>query len=229
MKKIKLENKKVSVILSVYNDEKNIQNSVNSILNQSFSDFEFLIIDDCSTDNTLKILNKIDDPRVKIFKNEFNLGLTKSLNKLIKYAQYDFIARQDSDDISFPSRFEDQLSYINKVNIDGCTTLATVKGNIWKSPFLSRWLPLKFTIRYKNPFIHGSLMIKKSALINVGGYTEEFVYAQDYKLFLDLIMNGFNIKILKKNLYSLNMENNISSLKKQEQNKYFAKAKDIYF
>ena len=70
---------------------KEYSNSVNSILNQSFSDFEFLIIDDCSTDNTLKILNKIDDPRVKIFKNEFNLGLTKSLNKLIKYAQYDLL------------------------------------------------------------------------------------------------------------------------------------------
>lgn len=229
MKKTKFKKQKISVVMSVYNDEKNIQNSINSILNQSFSNFEFLILDDCSTDNTLKILNNIDDPRVKIYKNNINLGLTKSLNKLIKYAQYDFIARQDSDDVSFPSRFEDQLFYIFKKNIIGCTTLATVNGKMWKTPFISRWLPIKFIIKYKNPFIHGSLMIKKSALLDVGGYSEEFTYAQDYKLFLDLITNGFDLKILKKSLYFLNTKNNISSLKKEEQKKFFEKARDIYF
>ena len=96
-----MNNKKytVSVIMSVYNDEKNVDNAIRSILNQSYENFEFLIIDDCSADSTLeKIENFKDlDKRVKIFKNSKNIGLTKSLNLLLKNSSTELIARQESD------------------------------------------------------------------------------------------------------------------------------------
>ena len=79
---------------------KNIQNSVESILNQTYKNIELLLVDDGSTDNTYRIINLINDKRLKIFKNKTNIGLTKSLNFLINKANSNFIARQDSDDIS---------------------------------------------------------------------------------------------------------------------------------
>ena len=83
-------------------------------------------------------------------------------------------------------------------------------------------------MRYKNPFIHGSLMIQADVLRSVGGYDDNFKYAQDYKLFIDLIKKGYKIKTLNKTLYSLNTKNNISEIYKKEQKKYFDQAKKVY-
>ena len=101
------QNKKISVIMSVYNNENSIQESVKSIMNQTYSNFELLIIDDCSKDDSYKICEQIAnlDSRIKLFKNNTNIGLTKSLNKLIEISTGDYIARQDGDDVSSNSRF----------------------------------------------------------------------------------------------------------------------------
>ena len=92
----------VSVIMSTYNNEKSIESSVNSILNQTYKNIEFLIIDDFSTDNTFGILNNLknSDERIKVYRNSNNIGLTKSLNKLISKSKGNYIARQDADDIT---------------------------------------------------------------------------------------------------------------------------------
>ena len=105
-----IENPLISVLLSVYNDDKNIQKSIDSILSQSYKNIELLVIDDCSTDNTYKIINDIKDIRVRIFRNKNNQGLTKSLNTLIKESKGQILARQDSDDISLPNRLEIQYN-----------------------------------------------------------------------------------------------------------------------
>ena len=99
---------KVSVVMSVHNGSHYLHEAVESILNQTFTDFEFITIDDFSTDSSWEILTKYadQDQRIKLFKNEENLGLTKSLNKGLKLAQGDYIARQDADDVSLPERFE---------------------------------------------------------------------------------------------------------------------------
>ena len=90
--------------MSTYNNENTLENSIKSILNQSYENLEFLITDDCSTDDSLNILNKFKnkDDRVKIIENKENIGLTKSLNNMIRISEGDFIARQDADDISLP-------------------------------------------------------------------------------------------------------------------------------
>jgi glycosyltransferase involved in cell wall biosynthesis len=102
----------ISVILAVYNGEKEISESIFSILHQTFKQFELIVIDDCSTDNTYKLLQSIHDPRIKLIQNDTNLGLAKSLNKAIKKASGQFIARQDSGDVSFPDRFEKQIAIL---------------------------------------------------------------------------------------------------------------------
>ena len=216
------QSNKISVLMSVYNDEKRVSKSIESILNQTFQDFEFLILDDCSTDNTYEICNYYakKNQKIKLMKNNQNLGLTKSLNLLISESNYELIARQDSDDESFKQRLEIQLKIIEKYNLDACTTLATIDELKGTRPFLSHLFPKKLIIKYKNPFIHGSLLIKKRALENVGMYDEKFKFAQDYKLMFDLIRLNHKLKIINQPLYKLNLKDNISTRNIKEQNYY---------
>jgi glycosyltransferase involved in cell wall biosynthesis len=108
-----MKNPKVTVLMSVYNGEKYLREAIDSILNQTFMDFEFLIINDGSTDSTVEILQSYDDPRIKIINNVENIGLTKSLNKGLRIARGTYIARMDCDDISLPERLEKQINYLN--------------------------------------------------------------------------------------------------------------------
>ncbi len=206
--------------MSAFNAEKSIEKSVQSILDQTFEDFEFLIVDDCSTDITSKILNRFSDERIKLYKNKENIGLTKSLNFLINNSKTKFIVRQDADDYSHKRRIEEQYKILIDQNIDFCVTRAQNIQNLKKIPGLSYFLPYKAILKYKNPFIHGTLMIQKKVLLQIGMYDEEFVYAQDYKLFSDLIKSGAKGKKIYKVLYYLNTKNNISSNFKFEQRKY---------
>lgn len=216
-------NKMISILMSVLNDQENIDNAITSILKQTYENFEFLIIDDYSSDYTYEklISHQKKDDRIKIFRNEKNLGLTKSLNFLLFKSRGEFIARQDSDDISFVDRLSKQYALVKKQNLAGCTTRAIIKNSSRITPNRSLYLPKKIVMKIKNPFVHGSLFLRKDELLNVGGYDENFYYAQDYKLMSDLIMNNKKISILKEPLYVLNLENNISTNYSLEQ-KYYA-------
>ena len=107
----------VSVILPVYNDETNIENAVNSILDQTYRNIELLIYNDGSSDTTKKILNNINSPSVKVYSGEKNLGLTRALNFLISKSNGEIIARQDSDDISHLNRIEMQVNYLQTTSL----------------------------------------------------------------------------------------------------------------
>ena len=209
--------------MSCYNASETIDYAIKSVMGQTFRDFEFLIMDDCSTDNTLKIIknNQKLDKRIKIFQNSKNLGLTKSLNILISESKGEYIARQDADDISKAYRLEHQLNFMkNNKKYDACTSRAVIKNSNRKIPKYSIYLPNKLVVKYKNPFIHGTLLCKKEIISSVGNYDENFYFSQDYKLFSDLLGMNYRIKILSKVLYELNMKNNISSNLKEEQKYY---------
>tara|TARA_B100000965_G_scaffold382202_1_gene380379 strand:- start:485 stop:1159 length:675 start_codon:yes stop_codon:yes gene_type:complete len=217
--------KTISVIMSVYNDENNVANAIQSILDQTFDDFEFLIMDDCSTDNTYEEMIKfVNDSRVKLYVNEKNIGLTKSLNKLIEEANGKYIFRQDSDDISFKNRFDEQIKILETKDIKTCTTRAIDLNNNKIIPSLSAWIPKKITMKFKNPYIHGTLAIEKLLLNSIGNYSEDFFYSQDFRLYLDLAQKNEKIYEIKKPLYKLNTSNNISTINKEEQKYYFKKA-----
>ncbi len=208
--------------MSVYNDEDRVPQAIESILKQSFENFEFLIVDDCSTDTTFTICNEYQkkDNRIKLHRNKENIGLTKSLNFLINQSKYGLLARQDSDDKSHKYRLEKQVNFMKMNNLDATTTLALIDTIKRVRPFLSQFFPYKYMINFKNPFIHGSLLIKKNVLYEIGLYDERFFYAQDYKLMYDLIKSGYKLKILNKLLYELNTKDNISTKKYKEQTYY---------
>lgn len=213
----------VSIIMSVYNEEERVKKCINSILNQDYKNFEFLIVDDFSEDNTLEVLNKFsrEDSRIKIFKNKSNLGLTKNLNFLIKKSSGDFVARQDADDTSKQDRIKKQVKTFQSLDLDVVGSRAIVEQTGKTIPSLSYYLPLKISMLYKNPFIHGTLVFKKRILEKVNFYNEDFYYSQDYKIMSDILKLSNKIKILNEPLYVLNTKNNLSSNHAEKQ-KYFA-------
>ena len=208
--------------MSTFNHEKSLPLAIKSILNQNYENFEFLILNDNSTDRTKKILDnfKKKDPRIKVFNNSENLGLTKSLNVLIKESKGDFIFRQDSDDISLPNRLTKQVRLLRHPNNHACVTRAVNSFTLKKIPNISYYFPYKLVMHLKNPFVHGTLGIKKEVLYDVGLYDETFYYAQDYNLYKKLIMSKYRIIKVREIHYILNMENNISINFKEEQDEY---------
>ena len=213
---------KVSILLSVYNAERSIELSIKSILSQTYKNFELLIMDDNSTDKTFKICEEMRsiDSRITLFKNSINLGLTKSLNILALNSNGAYIARQDADDISLDERIEKQLSFLKKNKFDAVYSRTFLKDTKKISPKITHYLPKKIVIKYKNPYIHGTLLIKRKALKAVNFYDEDFYYAQDLKLVLDLQKTNYKIGIMNDPLYILNTENNISSNNKNQQEYY---------
>ncbi len=212
----------ISVIMSAYNNENTIKQSLDSILNQTYKNIEILVIDDFSTDTTFEILKdySLKFKNLKIFQNNENIGLTRSLNKLINLSSGFYIARQDADDISKNNRLEYQHKYITKNKLDFCTSRAiNIKtGNSMR--LITYYVPKKILVNYKNPFIHGTLLIKKNVLKEIGGYDEDFYYSQDYKLFDTLLTKRYKYKNIFKPLYYLNTINNISTNKKEIQSYY---------
>lgn len=107
-------NPKISVIMSVYNGEKYLRETIESILAQTFSDFEFIIVNDSSTDNSPEIIKSYDDERIRMINNKKNMGLARSLNKALKQARGEYIARMDADDVSLSRRLEKQYEFMEE-------------------------------------------------------------------------------------------------------------------
>lgn len=182
---------KISVIMSVYNCEKYLKYAVDSILNQTYKDFEFIIINDGSTDKSREILESYKDDRIKLFNNK-NKGLTKSLNEAIGYSKGEYIARIDADDIALPERFEKQVKFLDSnPEIVMCGTWADFineDGEIlreFRRPVTDR--DIKREIVFHNPFIHPSVMMRKSVFDKIGLYDESFRHAQDYELWTRIV------------------------------------------
>ena len=193
---MQLQKNLVSVIMSNYNTpEKYLRNSIESILNQTYSDFEFIIIDDCSTDNSLSVIESYNDSRIVIIRNEQNLGITKSLNKGLAIAKGEFVARMDADDISFENRFEKQVEFL-KTHPDHivCGSSVELIGD-WESKhsskYICRFIPGRETFRINLLFgnypniVHPSAMFNHSLLLkNEIKYNEKYPLAQDYRMWV---------------------------------------------
>ena len=218
-----MSDKKVSVIMSAYNAENSIEKTMSSLLMQTYENLEIIIADDGSTDNTYNLLKKFSqtNKNISVIKNSENLGLTRSLNILIDLSKGYYIARQDADDYSNATRITKQVSFIKRHNLDAVTCRAKVINENRIIPNFSYYLPKKILINYKNPYIHGTLLIKKHIISEMNNYDENFYFAQDYKLMSDLHKSNKRIRIMRDQLYYLNMKNNISTNNRQEQ-KYYA-------
>jgi len=214
-----MKSPKVTVLMSVYNGEKYLREAVESILNQTFTDFEFLIVNDGSTDRTAEILQSYDDPRIRIIDNEKNIGLTKSLNKGLRMARGEYVARMDADDISMPERLERQVKFLDKNKDVGLlgSSWYEINADGKKTSIGEAAASGKQAVHF---MCHGSVMVRKICLEEVGLYREIFKYAQDYDLWLR-IADKFGVANLNEPLYKLRIHNEtISSHKKLEQDLY---------
>lgn len=210
-----MNNPKISVIMSVYDGEKYLDESIQSILNQTFKDFEFIIINDCSTDNSLYIIKQYatKDKRIVLIENEENIGLTKSLNKGLKIAKGKYIARMDADDVALSERFNKQYNYLEKnknVFLLGTSAMMIDEdGNrSIKITAITQEKKIYSRLRKKNTIIHSSIMFRNDFELF---YRENFKYAQDYDLYLRVLSEGKIIKnILEVLLYYRVCKNSIS-------------------
>jgi glycosyltransferase involved in cell wall biosynthesis len=221
----------VSVLMPVYNGEPFLSDAIESILNQSYSEFELIVIDDCSTDKTSEILGGFaqTDQRIQVFRNSSNLGLTKSLNLGLSRCGGEFIARHDADDLSEPERFECQLAFFKDHPDHGLVGTAVTRidshGNIIDQPIVIKEVnAVRVLTKGVNPFIHGSIMMRKSIVDMVNGYRSEFRYAQDYDLWLR-ISEIASVGNLSERLYRLRIHQaGISKMKLHVQIQYAALA-----
>ncbi|MCP3924060.1 MAG: glycosyltransferase [Desulfobacterales bacterium] len=223
----------ISVVMAVYNGEKYLKESIKSILNQTYKKFEFIIVNDGSTDKSKAILEKFaeNDKRIKIVHQE-NMGLAYSLNIGIKLAKGEFIARMDDDDISHPYRLETQCKVlIDNSNIGVCHSyFSLINSNGKKIPFRKNTgfnfssLQTKWTLLWRNCICHPSVMIRHNILKEFNILYDDKVICQDYELWCRLI-DRTDFFIIKKSLLSLRKHyNNVSS---NYDEKYLSKFSDI--
>lgn len=181
----------VSVVMSVYNAERFLDKAVRSVLDQEFSDYEFVISDDASTDGTGDLAQKwsrVDD-RIRVLKNETRLGLTKSLNRAIHQTTAPWIARQDADDMSHSARLRLQMDQLSQ-NPDVGMLGTRYQGINEEDKYLYRMMlpitdrEIKKWLGKINCFCHGSVIFSRELFTKTGGYPEEYPFAQDYALWL---------------------------------------------
>lgn len=177
---------KVSVLMPVYNASLYLFQAIESILLQTFQDWELILIDDGSTDDIMSTLGRYKDERIYYVKNETNMGLIKTLNRGIDYCKGDFIARMDADDISHPRRFEFQVDFMNQhpeylmcgTNASVIDNNGQIKGTIQN---LSSNDFLQINLLFSPPFVHPSVMIRREVLAK-NRYDENYKHVEDYEL-----------------------------------------------
>lgn len=180
---------KVSVIMSVRNGEKYLRQSVNSILEQTYKNFEFIVVDDCSEDSTLNILRRIKDSRLKIITSKKKKGLTASLNLCLKLCRGEFIARMDHDDIARKDRLKKQISFLEKnPKIGVVGSWVTLIDSQDRIKGLLKFPKDPDTVFKKiflyNPLRHSTVMFRKELVNKYGFYDERLDGAEDYDLWL---------------------------------------------
>lgn len=180
---------RVSVVMGVYNGERFLRPAIESILNQTFRDFELIIIEDGSTDSSPRILKEFRDDRITVVCNERNLGIAKTLNNGIAVARGEYVALQDHDDVSLPTRLECQVAFFDKhaqVGMVGssCNVIDEVGNFVPHWPVEYDDAKLKWALLWRCPFFHTSLMARRRALEDVGGYSSDpkYRFAEDYDL-----------------------------------------------
>ena len=219
----------ISVIMSVYNHEDYVDDAIKSILNQTYTNLEFVIINDGSTDNSLDIIRKNEelDSRIVVI-NQDNIGLTKSLNMAVVNSSGQYIARQDADDRSALNRLEKQLEALKKFQLDIVTSRAFKDNKIVPNDFIFNFNQSNI-LKAGNIFIHGTFFMDRR-VFDTQIYNEKYKYAQDFKFILDAFSNNFRIGSMLEPLYYLNnIETSISNTKKDEQDKFVSVALNSFF
>ncbi len=179
--------------MGVYNEEKYIKAAIESILGQTYTNFECLIINDGSKDNTVRLVKQFKDDRIRLIENDENIGLTKTLNKGIRLAKGKYIARMDADDVAFANRLRTQINFLeNNSEIGICGSWVNVMGD---EEGVIRWKlaqeheEIKAILLFRNALHHPTVVFRKSVFEEVSNqYDPTILYGQDYELWTRLIL-----------------------------------------
>jgi len=227
----------VSVVMSVYNGEKFLAASIESILGQTFRNLEFIIINDGSTDNGQKIINSYlkNDKRIKSVIRK-NKGLIYSLNEGLNLAKGEYIARQDADDISLPGRLETQVAVLEKEKSIGMVgsnyEWIDSAGNVINATnVFTNSSDLKAGLVFCNQFGHGTVMFRKSIILELGGYSENHKYAEDYDLWTRLARKSSVVNLKEIAYQWRHHETSVSQRKANDmaQSFYFIRDREFEF
>jgi len=205
----------ITVLMTVYNGEKYLSEAIESILSQTYRNFEFLIIDDCSTDESANIIHSFSDERIIYQKNRTNIGQTKSLNKGIKLANGEYIARIDQDDESNNTRLEKQLSFMKKNNCHVVGSWFNVIDSTGELMYRNK-LPIEpqdiiNLMTWSNPIAHSSVMMKKDELLSLNSYPEHYTHGMDMALWIKFVQNNYKIMNIPEYLINWRQHNQSSS------------------
>ncbi len=188
-------NPKISVILPVRNGSRYLRLAIDSILSQTFKDFELIIIDNFSSDDSVDIVRSYKDQRIKHIINSEDLGLIKSLNIGIENATGKYIARMDHDDIALPERFERQHNYLesnpNIIEVGTWAEIIDKDGrNIGYRKTQTDPVFIKYAMVFGNILMHSTIMLRRKSLIDIGGYSSDARNVEDYNIHLKFLQSG---------------------------------------
>jgi len=185
----------VSVLMSVYNGMPYLEQAVQSILDQNFTNFEFLIVDNASNDSSRELIHGFNDPRIRLIENSNNIGPPRALNKALRLAQGTYLARMDADDVALPSRLCKQVEFMEShPDYSAIGTQRRIINQLGK-PQYSPPVPatqddLLWRILFTSPFAHSSVMMRRDIVSDSGGYNEDLRHAADYELWSRLLKQG---------------------------------------
>ena len=191
-----------SILMPVYNGERFIELAIKSVLNQTYKNFEFLIYNDGSTDNSLNIIKSFNDDRITIFNSKKNRGIVYGLNYLLKKSNGDIIARIDSDDVWVQNKLEKQINVLNNFGhncLIACfANLIDDEGKVFDTKFKQYYVEkdIKKYLPNSNFIIHSSVVIPKNIFEKVGIYRDKYLHTEDYDLWLRIMYANIKIIIL---------------------------------
>ena len=211
---------KVSIIMGIYNCENTLDESLQSIFNQTFQNWEFIICNDGSTDNSYSIAEKYakNDKRIKLIQNEKNMGLNYTLNHCLKYAQGEYIARMDGDDISLPTRLQKEVEFLDSHPDYSIVSTPMIyfdeRGEFAIGKSIK--IPTKYDAIKGTPFCHAPCMVRKRAYDAVKGYSidKKTLRVEDYDLWIRMMSLGFKGYNLSEPLYKMRDDRDAYSRRK---------------
>lgn len=211
---------KISVLMGVYNCSSTLEQAINSIQNQTYKNWELIICDDSSMDDTFEIAKRLadEDKRIILIKNEKNYGLNRTLNNCLELATGEFIARMDGDDESLPDRFEKQINFLKQYqefDIVSSTMVLFDEDGEW-GYINKKEYPQVEDVVVGSAICHAPVMIRKECIDAVGGYTEDYrmLRVEDVNLWIKLYANGYRCYNIQEPLYRMRNDKNAFNRRK---------------
>ena len=217
-----MKNNKISILMTAYNAEEFIGEAISSIINQTLKNWNLILVDDKSTDGTIKIVKSFKNKRIKIYKLKKHIGRTNALNYGLKKCKSRYVAIQDADDISLPNRFKKQLEFLEKNKnfkmTGGWALMINRSGKkIGEIKSENEVAKLSSSILFHNNIPHSTVMYCTSYAKKIGGYPSHLKYAQDFGLILNFLKRG-KIKIMPKFASKIRFTSESMSFRKEYKN-----------